>query len=297
MMKRLLVSLLLLTGLSMPLIIQAQANLPDPTRYEFNDLDVRSQSLDVYLPARGTPPYPTVVTIHGGGFFAGGLSTLRPLARALQGEGYAVVNITYRLVPEWLHPAAVEDAFCALAWVAANAEASKLNLERLFVLGESAGGYLATQLTSADDPWLYLENCPQPLPAVTFKGAVAYFPLVDYTAEDFQPIGGGLAMGLLAGIDWQIGMLDDATMRDAQALSLLPLIDGDEPPFLLIHGERDRLVPASQSELLQTALRDVGVDAELLLIPGADHGFAAQIGNGAGEQAYEAVLRFLADLR
>lgn len=273
----------------------AQPAQPPPERIAYASAELTQQRLDIYTPATGDAPYPTVFMIHGGGFVSGGLDTLTLLARLLQAEGYAVVNITYRLVPRWLHPAAVEDSFCALAWMTQHADEYGLDLERVFLLGESAGGYLVTRLATAtaDD---YLANCDSPLTHMTFRGVVAYYPLVDYTADDFQPIGGGLALSLLNGANWWEGILTDEYEDDAVALSLLPAIDGDEPPFLLIHGERDSLVPVSQSTLLEDALEKVDVPVETQIIAGADHGFAGRVTRGAGAEAAALVIEFLAGL-
>ena len=269
----------------------AQPAQAAPERITYDSDEPTQQRLDVYLPSTGQAPYPTVFMIHGGGFVSGGLTTLAPLARKMQAEGYAVVNITYRLIPRWLHPSAVEDSFCALAWMAAHADDYGLDMERVFLLGESAGGYLVTGLASADaDP--YLTHCEWSLSDIMLRGVVAYYPLVDYTAEDFQPIGGGLALSLINGTNWWEGILTDEFQDEAASLSVLPDITGDEPPFLIIHGERDSLVPVSQSMLLQDALQKVDVPVETLIIAGADHGFAGSVARGAGAEAAEAALAF-----
>jgi acetyl esterase/lipase len=271
----------------------AQPAQPPPERIAYASAEPTQQRLDIYTPAEGEAPYPTVFMIHGGGFVSGGLDTLTPLARLLQAEGYAVVNITYRLVPRWLHPSAVEDSFCALAWMTQQADDYGLDMERVFLLGESAGGYLVTRLATAE-PDDYLAGCESSLTDITLRGVVAYYPLVDYTADDFQPIGGGLALSLLNGANWWEGILTDEYEDDAAALSLLPDIDGDEPPFLLIHGERDSLVPVSQSTLLGDALEKVDVSVETQMIAGADHGFAGRVTRGAGAEAAALMVEFLA---
>lgn len=286
-----LLPILLLLALA-PFASAQNADLPQPEHITYDDDVPNEQALAIYLPLNAEPPYPTVITIHGGGFFEGNLRTLPPLVRRLQAAGYAVVNITYRLVPDALHPAPVEDAFCALAWVRANAENYAIDRTRMAVLGESAGGYLAARLAAADDPMPYLVGCPEgdtDLPALT--GAILYYPIIDFLAEDFQPIGGALAIGLLEG---RRGLPDDANRETVAALSVLNDIDGSEPPFLLIHGDHDRLVPATQSLLLAEALEAVDVPAEVLVLPGADHGFAARVGRDAGAAAADAVLEFLA---
>ena len=290
----LLVALIALTFLILAPIAAAQpADLPQPERSAYDDDLPSEQALAIYLPLDAEPPYPTIITIHGGGFFEGNLRTLAPLVRRFQAAGYAVVNITYRLVPGALYPAPVEDAFCALAWVSANADNFGIDRTRIAVLGESAGGYLAARLATVDDPTPYLTGCPEgdaELPALTH--AILYYPIIDFLADDFQPIGGALAIGLLEG---RRGLPDDDTREAVAALSALSDIDGSEPPMLLIHGDRDRLVPLTQSQTMVDALAAVDVPAELLVLPGADHGFAAHVGRDDGADAVAAALAFLGE--
>ncbi len=293
-MPRLLLNALLALALLAlaPFAAAQTADLPQPERSTYDDDLPAQQLLAVYLPENAAPPYPTVVTIHGGGFFEGSLRTLSPLVRRFQAAGYAVVNITYRLVPDTLYPAPLEDAFCALAWVSANADNFGIDRQRISVLGESAGGYLAARLAAVDDPSPWLAGCPNgdaDLPAL--QAAILYYPIIDFMAEDFQPIGGALSIGLLEG---RRGLPDDGSRAAVAALSVLPDVEGSEPPFLIIHGDRDRLVPVTQSLLLAEALEAVDVPAEVLVLPDADHGFAARVGSGPGAEAVAAALSFLA---
>jgi acetyl esterase/lipase len=291
--SRLLPILLLLMLALTPLASAQTSDLLQPEHSAYDDDLPSEQAIAIYLPLDVEPPYPTVITIHGGGFFEGNLRTLAPLVRRFQAAGYAVANVTYRLVPGALYPAPVEDAFCALAWVSANADNFGIDRTRIAVLGESAGGYLAARLAVDDDPTPYLTGCPErdaELPALTH--AILYYPIIDFLADDFQPIGGALAIGLLEG---RRGLPEDGNREAVAALSVRNDVDGDEPPFLLIHGDRDRLVPLTQSQTMTDALAEFGVPAELLVLPGADHGFAARVGHDAGAEAVAAALAFLAE--
>jgi acetyl esterase len=98
----------------------------------------------VYAPP-GAGPLPVVVWFHGGGWVVGSLDTYDRLCRALAAAaGALVVSVGYRLAPEHRHPAAVEDCWAAVRWVAANAAAIGGRPDRLAVAGDSAGGNLAT---------------------------------------------------------------------------------------------------------------------------------------------------------
>jgi acetyl esterase/lipase len=291
-MRRLLV-LLFACLLLLPTFVYAD-ELPSPIRTRYDDDLPVQQALNLYLPEQAAPPYPTILMIHGGGFLDGSLQTLSPLARAFQREGYAVVNITYRLVPDGIYPAPIEDAFCALAWVGANAREYDLDLARLFVLGESAGGYLATRLATEDDPADYLFGCPNTtLGDVRLRGAVVYFPIIDFNADDFQPIGGALGNALFDGPDALRQPVTDERREQLDDINALNDIDGSEPPFLVIHGTQDSLVPPSQSSLLVDALKAADVPADILFIRDADHGFAPLIARGPGAEALASALVFI----
>lgn len=267
----------------------------EPYRIIYDDDDAAQQSLDVYLPEGGGRPYPTLVMIHGGGFFAGDLDTLAPLARYFQAEGFAVVNITYRLLPDGIFPYPVEDATCALAWVITNGEAAGLDTTRLFILGESAGGYLAAILAHNIDTRAAAADCPLSLrERPPLMGAVAYFPIVDFTADDFQPVGFALGAALFGENPLLLGTGERE--RITQTLASIAAqrgIHARTPPFLLIHGEDDPIVPPSQSILLADALAAADVPNEVLLIPDAGHGFAAQVERPAGAKAAQAALSFM----
>ena len=98
----------------------------------------------VYAPAGAASPLPVAVWFHGGGFVIGSLESYDPLCRALAKQaGIVLVSVDYRLAPEHPHPAAVDDAFTALQWVAANAAVLGGDASRLAVAGDSAGGNLA----------------------------------------------------------------------------------------------------------------------------------------------------------
>ena len=100
--------------------------------------------LRIYTPREAGEPLPIIVWIHGGGFVIGGLESYDRICRVLANRVEAiVVSVDYRLAPEHRHPAAVEDSFAALQWVAANTKELGGDASRIAVAGDSAGGNLA----------------------------------------------------------------------------------------------------------------------------------------------------------
>ena len=100
--------------------------------------------LRLYYP-EGDSPYPTVVYFHGGGWVIGDLDTHHAVCHALsKTSGCLVVAVDYRLAPEHKYPAAIEDAYAAVCWVADNADSIEAKSDTIAVFGESAGANLAT---------------------------------------------------------------------------------------------------------------------------------------------------------
>jgi acetyl esterase/lipase len=104
-----------------------------------------TQKLDIYLPDEGNGPFPVIIAIHGGGFFAGSKND-RDLTIMLKGleRGYAVVAVDYRLSDEATFPAAITDVKAAIRFIKVNAAQYKLNPDRIALWDSSAGGNLAS---------------------------------------------------------------------------------------------------------------------------------------------------------
>ena len=108
--------------------------------------EAESNLLDVYYPEGTAGPLPTIISIHGGGWFYGDKERYSHYCLRLAKRGFTVVNFTYRLAPEHKYPAALEDCCCVLEWVRENAREYCIDLNNLFMVGDSAGGQLAFQL-------------------------------------------------------------------------------------------------------------------------------------------------------
>jgi acetyl esterase/lipase len=237
----------------------------------------RPLEMDLWLPPGTGDPAPVVVFLHGGGWrlgsrhsagpaFAGAEPT--PFERVAQ-AGVAVASVDYRLSGEATWPAQLHDAKAAVRWLRARAGDVGVDPDRIAAWGESAGGHLAALLgLTGDDPVLEGDvGVTGPSSAVSAVAAW-YSPtdLVDFVTDTG-------------------GDPDDATTREAQLLGAPPStvperaaqaspishVRADAPPFLLLHGRADRLIPCVQSERLYAALVEAGVDAELDVHEDADH--------------------------
>ena len=111
------------------------------------------QKLDVYYPEGTDTPLPTIISIHGGGWFYGSKELYSHYCMRLAQRGFTVVNFTYRLAPEHKYPAPLEDTCLVLHWLRANAKDYCIDEKNLFMLGDSAGGQLCYQfLTFLTNP-------------------------------------------------------------------------------------------------------------------------------------------------
>jgi acetyl esterase/lipase len=220
--------------------------------------------LDVYHRRGATTPQPTVVYFHGGFWAAGAKEgSLMSLVPWLE-MGWNVVNVEYRLARVALAPAAVEDGLCALRFLAAQAKTYNIDVERLVVTGESAGGHLT--LTSAMVPESAgldrqcAGNTPVPMP----KAAINWYGITDVADVIDGPHKANLA------VTW-LGSLPNKD-EVAKRVSPLSYVRSGLPPVLTIHGDQDPLVPYDHALRLHAALTKVGVSNQLLTIPNGAHG-------------------------
>ena len=102
--------------------------------------------LDIYCPKGTDKPLPTIISIHGGGWFYGSKETYQHYCMALARRGFTVVNFNYRLAPEYPYPAPLEDCCTLLGWVQQQADTYFIDRNNLFTVGDSAGGQIAFQL-------------------------------------------------------------------------------------------------------------------------------------------------------
>lgn len=216
----------------------------------------------LYVPtADGTPP--VVVYYHGGGWVLGGIDSHDGTCRALaNASGAAVVSVDYRLAPEHPFPAAVEDAWAALEWVAANAAEIGGDPSRLAVAGDSAGGNLAAVVA--------IQARDTGAPAL--RGQLLVYPVTDATMS--HPSIEENASGYFltkADMEWFFGHYaperpDDWRLSPLAAADLSGLA-----PALVLTAEYDPL--RDEGEAYARRLDDAGVPVELIRKDGLIHGF------------------------
>lgn len=239
---------------------------------EFANVGGMSLKLDLYVPG-GPGPYPVVVGVHGGSWTSG--TRDQNLSLTQLSRGYAVANIDYRLAPDFIYPAQIEDCKAAVRWLRANASTYRLNPNEIGVIGLSAGGHLAALLgTTAGVAELEGPEAGNAGYSSRVQAVVDYFGPTDLlllhdqaaACEPGDPNDPTEPPSQLIGCPIQ--SCPDATEK----ANPIRYVSADDPPFLILHGTGDCLVPWQQSQILYDALKAQGLDAKLILVPFATHG-------------------------
>ena len=246
--------------------------------------------LDVYAQRTppNSPPTPVVIFIHGGGWVQGTkeASVMRGVLPYIA-MGYSVVNVEYRLANVSLAPAAIEDCRCALRWVIAHAKDYNLDVNRIVVSGESAGGHLAltTGMIPASaglDRMCFTTSEPHVAAIVDFFGITDIADLLDGPNKKPFPESWPYT------VQWLGNQPNRAEI--ARASSPLTYVRAGVPATISIHGDADPLVPYAHSTRLQEALQKAGVAHELVTIPSGGHG---NFSTAEWQRAFAAVEKFL----
>jgi acetyl esterase/lipase len=245
---------------------QRMMEIPNATIHrdvEYKRVNDTVLMLDLFCPQNVSGPAPVILWIHGGAWRSGGKR--RNPAVALVPDGYAVASINYRLSTTAPFPAQIEDCKAAVRWLRANAAKYNLDADRIGVWGMSAGGHLAAllgtsggvqELEGSGDNMQYSSRVqavcvvagPTNLPALTNVGPQR-----------------------MSAIEGLLGSPLEKDNAKAIAASPIHYVSKDDPPFLIVHGEGDRVIPVEQSQRFYEELRKVGVNATLKILPNVGH--------------------------
>lgn len=231
------------------------------------------QKLDLFVPA-GNGPFPLIVWIHGGAFRMGDKSGIPfdppPLTHLAQ--GYAVASLNYRLSQHATFPAQIEDCKAGVRWLRAHAAQYHLDPQRFGAWGPSAGGHLATMLGVAGGVRTFEVGDHLDFSS-RVRCVVDYFGPTDFLQMDAQRLPDGMVHDPADSPESELigGAIQEHT--DAvQCANPITHVTSDAPPFLIVHGDCDPLVPHGQSVLLVNALQNAGVPVMFYTVKGAGHG-------------------------
>ncbi len=237
----------------------------------FVERDSGSLCMDLVLP-RGSGPWPAIVWLHGGGWFTGDRMLAPDLGRYFAASGFAMASVEYRLSGTAPFPAQLFDVRSAVRFLRRHAVTFGIHSGAIGLWGSSAGGHLAA-LTAVTGHFSALDGesddagdagvqavsegyGPVDLAAVV-AAAAPDSPLAGEQAPEARLLGGPPA--------------EQAEL--AARASPLTYVSAAAPPFQILHGTADVLVPDSQSAALHTALSAAGVESTLYLLDDFRHGF------------------------
>ncbi len=213
-----------------------------------------AQRLDLYVP-RGKGPFPVIVHVHGGGWRTGDKADPRALIgiTALIKRGYAVASVNYRLSTEAKFPAQIHDVKAAVRWLRAHAKVYNLDAQRIGAVGESAGGHLVSLLgTAGDVPELEGRELGNAEFSSRVQAVADVFGLIDLLPKDGR--NGRRVLELESAL---LGAAVEDHPELAKKANPMTYITSDDPPFLILHGTRDTLVPPQHSMEFYNALLPV----------------------------------------
>lgn len=226
--------------------------------------------LDLHLTAPSDTPLPLIIWVHGGGWQNGSKENCPPLRQGYLEKGYAIASINYRLSQHAVFPAQIEDCKAAVRWLRAHAEKYGLDPNRFGAWGSSAGGHLVALLGTSGDVKAF-EVGPHLEQSSRVQAVCDYFGPSDFMAlaksrDASRPATFMSPESRLIG-----GFVLDHPDKVARA-NPITYVSADDPPFLIVHGDSDSVVPLAQSSMLFEAMQRTGLDVRFHTIRGAAHG-------------------------
>ncbi len=259
---------------------EAKQNIPDGIRAIFDIPYVGNghyrQKLDVYLPAETgkAAPLPLVIWIHGGGWRKGNKLNI-PRQLSLIEQGFAVASINYRLSHHATFPAQIHDCKAAIRYLRKHAADYGLDPTRFGVWGSSAGGHLVALVGTSGDVRRLEGNLGATDASSRVQAVCDFFGPTDFTKLANRPPNPNIKSTdpLMQPIPRLLGGTVQDKPKLAKQASPVTYVSSDDPPFLIMQGNADPLVPWQQSQLLHQLLERAGVDSTLVIVDGAGHGF------------------------
>lgn len=266
-----------------------EENIYDLAGYGTATLDVAydtksdKNKLDIYLPTIKKDKYPMIIFIHGGGYVKSDKRrhTVNML-NALQ-LGYAVVGLNYRLAPEAIYPAFLEDCLTGLNFLGQHADQYKIDKDKMILWGETHGALLACQLGIKHHQ---TEN-------YSVVGVISFYAPIDLHELHLRQAKAG-KLSQVDGVlmdELTFGAQGDELLAKLKTANPLPAIKGDEPAFFLNHGTLDDEIPIDFTHTFAKALQAKGVACTVNIVEGGKHGMDYY----ASQERNEPVMTFIKD--
>ena len=243
------------------------------------------QKMDLYLAPKESGPVPIVINIHGGGWNHGTKESQTGFNSFFK-AGFAVANIEYRLTPQAKAPAAVEDARCALIYIIKNAKELNVDVNKIVIMGGSAGGHLALMAGLMANDHRFDGNCAG-VENIHVAAIIDKYGITDVNDWAYGPhITSKSATAWLGD-----KAKDEGFMRSVSPMSY---VNKNNPPVFIVHGDADPVVPYEESVELHKKLEEAGVKTVFMTVPGGKHGgFPAD----QNSEVNKAIIKFLKELQ
>jgi acetyl esterase/lipase len=224
--------------------------------------------LDIYMPPNTTGKIPLVIWIHGGAWLGndkyGDMGYMKETISEIMKAGYALASIDYRVSTQATFPAQMLDCNGAISFLYDHADQYGLDENRFALMGFSAGGHLAAMVSLSKNNGVDEFFFPKTSRSFGFKAVVNFYGPADLT----------LFPGAIDPNSPESRLIGAAPLDRpdlAKAASPVSYVDANDPPFLLIHGEKDDMVSPRHSHLLHSWLKVKGVQSEMIVVPDAPH--------------------------
>ena len=243
--------------------------------------------IDMLTQAKKGDRFPCLVYVQGSGWQKQLTKLYLPKMMPFAFAGYVVACVEYRTAEEAPFPAQIQDARAAVRFLRAHAEDYGIDPEHIALMGDSSGGHTVLMASIADG---FLEDTPD-YPAFSSKVncVIDFYAPTDLLARGMDARWDGIDPDRMRSFafraDTQEGVVEN--LKKANPLAYISA-DRPLPPILIMHGDRDPLVPFSQSELLFEKLRETGHEVEFFKIAGAGHGIGFWI-----DPVYKTCIGFL----
>ncbi len=242
--------------------------------------NVRPLKMTLLVP-RNNKLKPAIVYFPGGGFTSADRDKFFEMKNALAEAGFVVAGADYRVVPD-VFPALINDGKAAIRYLKAHAEELGIDPDKIGVLGDSAGGYMAQMMGATNgekgfDTGDFLEVNSDVQSVVSLYGISNLLNIGEGFSKDIQEVHESPASTealLVNGPAFKTFVGASISKFPEKAFSASPMghIKKNMPPFLLLHGDADQLVSYDQSIQMYNALKKSGNVAKLITVNGAGHG-------------------------
>lgn len=227
----------------------------------------------MYLPANVTKDIPLVVWIHGGAWMVNDkyadMSYMKQTVRGFLDSGYVLASIDYRFSTEAVFPAQIKDCNEAVEYLYQNAGKYKIDKNKIAVIGFSAGGHLASLMALSNNNAVK-EFYPRGKPThFKIKVALDFYGPSDLVMLATNP--DTAVNNMRNPVSILLGAMPVDRPDLAKTASPVTYIDKNDPPFLIVQGEKDESVPNTESKVLSSWLSLAGIKNKLIIVPGAPH--------------------------